>query len=88
MSLDRQSSCILKILQSGKTPDEIITYFDTYVDSLVPRMKVLISNLRNTVSEVQAELEKANNERENLATALNDAYATLAELSDKEKKRS
>ena len=49
---------------------------------------MLISNLRNTVSEVQAELEKANNERENLATALNDAYATLAELSDKEKKRS
>ena len=79
---------LMKILQSGKTPDEIITYFDTYVDSLVPRMKVLISNLRNTVSEVQAELEKANNERENLATALNDAYATLAELSDKEKKRS
>ena len=78
----------MKVLQSGRTPDEIITYFDTYVDSLVPRMKVLISNLRNTVSEVQAELEKANNEREDLATALNDAYATLAELSDKGKKRS
>ena len=79
---------LMKVLQSGRTPDEIITYFDTYVDSLVPRMKVLISNLRNTVSEVQAELEKANNEREDLATALNDAYATLAELSDKGKKRS
>lgn len=71
---------LMKVLLTGKTPDEIISYFDTYVDSLVPRTKVLVSNLMNTVSEVQDELERANQEKEGLAIALNDAYALLEEL--------